>query len=101
MLKRKLKGRNSRKIPQHKKEKMEKTLETMGKNREADNIILRDLLASKLKWAIAEKEKGIKVIDSHQQVIDRTKKIMLKLEGIIMAFDEILNPPKEEEKKEK
>lgn len=101
MAKRKLKGRNSKRIPQHKKEKMEKTLETMGKNREADNVVLRDLLVNKLKWAIAEKEKGAKVIESHSIVIERTKRIMLKLEGIIMAFDEILNPPEKKEKKEK
>jgi len=84
--KRKLKGVNSKRIPKHKKEKMEKTLSKMDKTREKDNALLRDLLEDRLKFAIAEREKGLKTIESIERKI-------LQLEGAIITIRGILTPP--------
>lgn len=100
MGKRKLKGINAKRIPEKKKIKMQKTLDNMSKNRDDDNVILRDVMTAKLKWAKEEREKGIKAIESHNQVVERIKKQVLKLEGIILAYTEVLTPPKQEENKE-
>lgn len=88
--KRKLKGVNSKRIPKHKKEKMEKTLAKMDEIREKDNALLRNILEDRLKFAIAEREKGLKTIESIKQKI-------LQLEGAIITIRGILNPPKEKE----
>ncbi len=93
MGKRKLKGNNVKKIPEHKKKKMEKTLEAMGKNRDEDNRILRDIITEKLKWAISETEKGVNAVNAHQEAIEKLKKQILKLEGIVLAYEEVLKPP--------
>lgn len=97
MVKRKLKGVNAKRIPKHKKDKMKKTLDIMSKNRDEDNRILRDVLNAKLKWAIAEKEKGIKAIEAHNKVIRNLEKQVITLEGIILGFKSVLTPPKKEE----
>jgi len=97
MTKRKLKGINSKRIPKYKKEKMKKTLIKMDKTRENDNILLRDLLQSKLKFAIAEREKGIKLIEVYQQKITQTKQQILKLEGAIITIQGTFNASKKKD----
>lgn len=97
MAKRKLKGKNVKRIPKHKKKKMDKTLEAMGKNRDKDSRILRDVIIEKLKWAIEETEKGNKAVNAHQEAIEKLKKQLLKLEGIILAYKEVLKPPEEKQ----
>jgi len=94
MAKRKLKGVNAKRIPKHKKVKMKKTLNAMSKNRDEDNRILRDVINAKLKWAIAEKEKGT-------NAIARLEKQVIKLEGIILGYEDVLKPPQIEDEKAK
>jgi hypothetical protein len=84
-----LKGTNAKKIPKKKKEKMEKTLKKMVKVRKDDSIHLREVLASKLKWALEEKIKAI-------QTINDLKAQLLKIEGAILCLNDILNPEPEE-----
>ena len=93
----KLKGKNSERIPKSKKIKMEKTLSKMQKIRKEDSIHLREIIKEKLKWAIAEKEKAIKMITANQENINKLKAQLLQLEGGIIALNDILNPEKEVE----
>jgi len=91
MTKRKLKGVNVNRLPKNKKDKMEKTLAKMDKIREDDNILLRDLLQTKLKFAVAERAKGLQAIEIHRNKIDLLKEQVLKLEGAIITIQGILN----------
>ena len=62
----------------------------MGKNRKRmvkDSKNLRNIVERKLEWAKKEREKGIKII--------RTTQVQVyKLDGIILAFEDLLNPKK-------
>jgi len=80
----KLKGKNSEKLNKTKKEKMEVTLKRMEETREKDSQHLRDVMKSKLDWAIKEKEKGIRAIENLKVQINR-------LEGIIIGLKDILD----------
>lgn len=89
--KRKLKGINIKRIPEDKRKKMEKTLARMDETREKDSINLRTIIEAKLKWAIAEKQKGTNQLE--------TLKIQIyRLEGIIIFIKDILNPSIKEDK---
>jgi len=68
-----------------------KTLKNMKKVRRQDSCNLREVIEGKLKWAKEEQEKGIKTIEN-------IKTQMLKLEGIILFCNDILNPSEESSK---
>ena len=74
--KRKLKGKD--------KKKKEETIKQ-------DSINLRNILEQKLKWAIAEKTKGVNAVEKFRIQVER-------LNGIIIALKDILEPKKEEKK---
>jgi len=85
---------------QPKSEKAKKTLENMKIRRANDSITLRANIEAKLKWAIEEKARGIAVIEKQFAQIKENKDTILKLDGIILVLKELLEPPKEEPKKE-
>ena len=84
----KLKGKNIKRLKPNQRAKMEKTLKSMEENRKKDSRNLRDIIESKLKWAKQEKQKGINLIKTTQIQI-------YKLDGIILAFEDLLYPKKE------
>lgn len=86
----KLRGKNSNKIPENKKEKMEKTIEKMQEIRKEDSVYLRDLLNQKLTWAIEEKQKA-------QTNIEKLKIQAHRLEGAIIFIKDILSEREEKE----
>ncbi len=67
---------------------MSKKIKAIKKKKHCE---LRVIIESKLKWAESEKLKGIKTIET-------IKNQMLKLEGVILILNQLLNPPKEEKK---
>jgi len=99
MSKRKLKGKNSKRISTEKKKKMDKTLEKMSKVREKDNIILRDVLQAKLKYVLAEREKGIELVKNLKEKIKITENQILKLEGAIITIQGVFTITKQKEEK--
>jgi len=82
-----------------KSEKAKKTLEVMKERRTEDSKNLRLIVESKLKWAIEEKKKGITVIEKQLAQIQENKITIYKLDGIITAFVELLEPEEKEEQK--
>ena len=82
-----------------KSEKAQKTLEKMKSVREEDSKNLRLTIEAKLKWAIEEKKKGITVIEKQLAQIQENKITIYKLDGIITAFAELLEPEEKEEQK--
>lgn len=80
-----LKGQSVNKIPQHKKEKMDATLQSMQEVRAQDSSNLRDRLTARLTKLINEKDRGY-------AEIKRLEKQLLKIEGAIILIEEILGP---------
>jgi len=66
--------------------KQENTIARMKANRQIDSKNLRDIIMSKLVWAKAEKAKG-------ERVIKQVQLQVVKLEGIIMFVEDLLQPP--------
>ena len=97
MKKLKLKGRNSKRLKPKQKERMQKTLNVMQKNRIEDSHYIRDLINKKLEWAIAEREKGTKAIEPLQNQIKRIITQMNKLDGAILVLNELLSPKEKKE----
>lgn len=93
-----LKGQNASRIKPEQKEKMEATLKTMQENREEDSRNLRDVAESKLKWAENEREKRVKNIENLQKQLQQLQLQIVKLDGVILAYNELLG--KKENKKE-
>jgi len=89
----KLKGKNSNKI---KSEKVKKTLERMETVRKEDNLNLRKVLNDKLEWAIEEKKKGLASVEMLVIKINELKIQCIKLDGAIVAMQDILKIKKEE-----
>jgi len=85
----KLKGVFSKKIKEEDKKKKERTLKKMQETREKDDRYLRDILKEKLVWATQERQKGL-------NLIEETKVKVLKLNGMIILINDVLNPKKEE-----
>lgn len=85
------------------KEKQAKTLEKMQKVRYEDTLFLREIIASKLKWANEEKQKGLNNIKILEAQINVLKKSVLRLEGCILVLQEVSTIPKDviEQKKGK
>jgi uncharacterized protein YicC (UPF0701 family) len=88
-----------------KSEKAKETLEKMKESRKEDSKNLRADIEAKLKWAIEQKTKGIKVIEKQMQQIKENQNTLLELQGIIKVLMQLLEPekieePKPEEKKD-
>lgn len=82
-----LKGRNVKNLTPKQKKKMERTLKRMEEIRKKDSKNLRNIAEKKLEWAKRERQKGINVIKS-------TRIQIYKLDGIILAYEDLLNPKK-------
>jgi len=65
--------------------KQKKTIAKMKKTRQIDSAHLRELIKSKLKYAYAEKEKGLKQITNINIQIER-------LNGIILFCNDLIEP---------
>jgi len=91
MVKMKLKGKNVKRIPKKKQEKMEKTLKRMEKARQIDSDRLRDIITGKLTWVKAEINKGRKQIENIRTQV-------IRLEGIKLFIEDLLLPPEAENK---
>lgn len=87
----KLKGNNAKRLKPSQKKKMKATLQKMQKTRKTDSKNLRTIIEAKLKWALAEREKGINGIENVQKQI-------IKLNGAITVLKELLEDKKEEKK---
>lgn len=85
----KLKGMFSKKLKKEDREKKLKTLKRMQEVRDKDDQHLREVLKNKLIWATQESQKGLKLIEE-------TRVKVLKLSGMIILINEVLNPKKEE-----
>ena len=85
----KLKGNVAKNLKKRDKNKKEKTLKRMQKVRDKDDKYLRDILKEKLVWATQERQKVLKYIEE-------TKTKVLKLSGMIILINDVLNPKKEE-----
>ena len=96
-----LKGKNVEKLPKTKKQKMEETLKRMEETRNKDDKFLRDVIEQKLKWAMDEKEKGLKTIEKQFQQIKDNQDILMKIDGIILVLRELLGINPENIKEEK
>lgn len=88
----KLKGMFSKKLKKADKKKKEETLRRMQEVRDKDDQHLREILKNKLVWVTQERQKGI-------NLIEQTKVQVLKLTGMIMLINDVLNPKKKEENK--
>jgi len=84
---------------QPKSEKAKKTLEAMKEHRVEDTRNLRVDIEAKLKWALEQKENGIKVIEKQMKQIQENKNTLLELQGIIKVLTQLLEPDKPEEPK--
>jgi len=88
----KLRGQSVKSMsPKEKKEK-QKVLDRMIETRKQDDKWLRDQLQLKLTWATKERQKGI-------NLIEETKVKVLKLNGMIILINDVLNTKKEEKPK--
>lgn len=85
----KLKGKFAKKLTKEDRKKKEKTLKRMQEVRDKDDQHLREILKNKLVWATAERQKGL-------NLMEETKVKVLKLSGMIILINDILNPKKEE-----
>ncbi len=74
-----------------KAKKVEETKERMIKVREEDNRLLRAKSEQKLFWAIAEKEKCIKTIETLKDQINRVQLKATQLNGCIFVLKDLLN----------
>lgn len=72
-------GKNKCKMTKEQK----RVLKTMKKTRQIDSQVLRDLIQTKLKWAIIERKKGLNQIENIKIQIN-------KLEGIILFIQDLL-----------
>lgn len=85
----KLKGKLSKKLKKTDRKKKEETLKRMQEVREKDDQHLREILKNKLVWVTQERQKGLKFIEE-------TKVKVLKLNGMMILINDVLNPKKEE-----
>jgi hypothetical protein len=94
-----LKGNVKLHLAEEKKEKMAETLERMEQSRQIDSNRLRDIIIQKLKWVEEEKKKGETVKQELLQKMEILKHQMIRLEGIILFINDLLNPPEKDETK--
>lgn len=84
----KLRGKAVKNMSLKEKKEKQKVLDRMIEARKRDDRWLRDIAVKKLEWAKKEREKGIKIIRTTQAQV-------YKLDGIILAYEDLLNPKKE------
>lgn len=96
----KLKGKNAEKLNPAKRKKMEKTLKKMEKTRIQDTRHLRDIIKAKLDWATKEKAKGLKTVEMLNNQVLGINRQLIKLDGILLVLNELVNLKKEESDKE-
>jgi len=96
-----LKGRMVEKLPEKKREKMERTLRRMEKVRRIDDMRLRELINAKRAWVDKEKEKGFNIIKQLNQQIEKIKiqqqairEQILKLDGCALVLDDLIEESK-------
>ena len=78
------------------KKKQEATLKRMQTQRKKDYIFLRDIVIDKLKWAEKEKKIGEQTLKEYAIKTRSVNQQMLRLEGIILAFKELLEQTPED-----
>jgi len=84
------------------KERQDATLDKMQKRRAKDGMVLREKVETKLKWAIEERDKAIKIIQNYEKQIsdarknidDLTRKVF-QLNGCILALKDLQTENKE------
>ena len=86
----KLKGKNSNKLKEVKKKKMEDTLKRMENARAKDSVNLRARINAKIETLKAEKEKAVKYIADFKQKIIELETIVLKIDGALVSLEEII-----------
>lgn len=96
----KLKGKVLERLSPEKRAKMEATLKRMERTRRQDDMFLRDAIKEKLGWAKAERQKGFDTIKMFETKINDVHRQILKLEGIILVLNELVNVEKCDEEKE-
>jgi hypothetical protein len=100
-----LKGKVLERIPEHKRERMERTLERMREVRRRHDMRLAKLVKAKKEWAKNEKQKGLGVIDQLEKQIEAVKVQLVKLDGCLLVLNELdeeaENMLKEDQKIEK
>ena len=70
-----------------KKDKVERTLKRLKESRSKPENKLKSKIEDKLKWAEAEKQKGLLLIKTHQLEIQKHLGTISSLEGQIRALD--------------
>jgi hypothetical protein len=92
-----LKGRMAERLPPEKREKMERTLRRMDDIRRTDDMTLREIINEKKAWAEQERQKGYDIITSYDKRISEIeeqkfniKQQIIKLDGIILGFEDVL-----------
>ncbi len=76
------------------KEKQLETQKRMKETRAQDSIHLRTIIDNKIKWAQAERTKGVEVIGKLETQIEDTKATVLRLEGCISSLNQVLTESK-------
>ncbi len=97
----KLKGTNSKKISKEKKKKMKETLERMQETRKQDEVKLRTTIEKKLFWAKSLKVITTKELKTLSQQYKTKQSILMQLNVIIPAFEELLGIPEKDTKENK
>ena len=80
------------------KKKQAETLERMKETRKEDSVYLRSVVKSKLKWAEEEKKKGEDVIKQYRTAIESLEVKVMRLEGYILALNQLVNSDQKEDK---
>lgn len=96
----KLKGKVLERLSPEKRARMEATLERMTNTRRKDDMYLRDAVKEKLEWAKAERQKGFDTIKMFETKINNVHRQTLKLEGIILVLNELMDTEKCDVEKE-
>jgi hypothetical protein len=85
-----LKGKNSKKIPKVKKDKMNKTLKKMDESRKVDSATLRVLLTQKMQQLAIESKKADEAIIATESKVRDYKDMKLRIEGALISLQEVL-----------
>lgn len=91
----KLKGIGTKRLSRKKKEKMEKTLKSMGKNREQDNLLLRDKIQQEIKELEQKQAKWLEIIKKYDTEIEKLQVGVLQVKGAIFTLKKLLESKKE------
>lgn len=84
-----LKGKMLERLSPEKRERMERTLRRMENVRRSDDMRVRELINAKKKWTEEERQKGLDIISKLQQQIEDIKKQLIKLDGCLLALNDL------------